>query len=292
MNEPLPQPPAFGHPYRDPPRKLVPPPRIVPREVRLRLLFGGRVAQSGWAWFACGVLVCATLAMLADVGSLWRFRGAATARGKVTAIDPSATYTFTAPDGVAQTGVSYTDDQTTAVGSIVEVEFLSDRPGSSRIVGTETRGLSAHAFIVLTLGPLIGLGIALWRLARGRRALRLLALGRTTRGTLVAKRDLGWEINDRTVYELTFEFVTEDGRPARTKVRTTDPAPLEDEQLEQLVYDPFDPPRATLMDALPGAPRIADDGTLVAGGPWRRYVVLPAIGAAALVAAAIVVLLA
>ncbi len=116
MNEPLPQPPAFGHPYRDPPRKLVPPPRIVPREVRLRLLFGGRVAQSGWAWFACGVLVCATLAMLADVGSLWRFRGAARARVTVTAVDPNpgtdgcrtrqAQHTFTPPDRGAPPEIS------------------------------------------------------------------------------------------------------------------------------------------------------------------------------------------
>jgi hypothetical protein len=47
--------------------------------------------------------------------------------------------------------------------------------------------------------------------------------------------------------------------------RTHEPRYLEDEPTEQVLYLPSDPRWATLLDDLPGRPRVRDDGTIAPG---------------------------
>jgi hypothetical protein len=59
-----------------------------------------------------------------------------------------------------------------------------------------------------------------------------------------------------------FEFEADDGKRYQTVARTHQTEKLEDDKLEPLLYLPADPRQATLIDHLPGAPRINPDGTI------------------------------
>ena len=61
-------------------------------------------------------------------------------------------------------------------------------------------------------------------------------------------------------------------------VKTHNVRPLEDDELETLLYDPTRPTYGTTLDHLPGQPRIAEDGT-IACDSRRAYLslILPAV---------------
>ena len=126
-------------------------------------------------------------------------------------------------------------------------------------------------------GALVGIGFATFGYLRGRRSLRLLARGRTARGRLVEEQQALGKVNNRRVFALTFAFETEHGEQHRTTARTHRPELLEDQAEELLLYDPRAPARATLLDHLPGKPKVGDDGQLTSGSgapPWL-YLSMP-----------------
>jgi hypothetical protein len=102
-----------------------------------------------------------------------------------------------------------------------------------------------------------------YHLNRQRDCLRLLAYGCVTYGTLVEKRVLPAAFEGgRQNYLLRFRFEV-DGRTYEIEEMTTSPARLEDNPLEQLIYDPPECPEdSVLVDSLPGQPRILDDNTI------------------------------
>lgn len=125
--------------------------------------------------------------------------------------------------------------------------------------------------------PLVGLGLAVAGWLSARRPSELLARGRVGTGRLVAKDATDARIDDHTMFVLTFELDVEGHAPVRVQVKTHRPALLEDDEREPLLYHPEDPTVATLLDALPGLPRVADDGTIAYRwhGGSVRAVVLP-----------------
>jgi hypothetical protein len=131
------------------------------------------------------------------------------------------------------------------------------------------------AFVVIF--PLVGLVFVLIGLRGGRRAAHLLANGKLTTGTLKSKVATNTRVNNQTVYKLTFEFQAEEGGTYETVVRTHVVHRLVDEPQERLLYDPFFPARAVLLDNLPGSPRIDPTGQLRASATAPLYVLLPAI---------------
>jgi len=56
--------------------------------------------------------------------------------------------------------------------------------------------------------------------------------------------------------------------------KTHEPEHLQDDAEEPLLYDPIRPSRATLLDHLPGAPRIDDMGQIQTQSPIRSLLVL------------------
>jgi hypothetical protein len=66
----------------------------------------------------------------------------------------------------------------------------------------------------------------------------------------------------RTVYKLTFEFAAADGRKCRAVAKTHLVEKLEGEPRERLLYDPYSPSRAVMPGAMPGSPRIDENGQI------------------------------
>lgn len=109
-------------------------------------------------------------------------------------------------------------------------------------------------------GALAVIPFLLFGVLTARKKLRLLANGRLAQGTLLATKALARARQGPASYELTFKFLTNKGEEVTASVVTERPATLRDDALEPLLYDPEDPSRFALLDALPGTPRIGADG--------------------------------
>jgi len=268
---------------------LADPPRHVPALVRCSNLLGGFYNQFGWLWLGITGFFLWFFLPNVDVTGLYHFhfRGDfGTAPGVVVAsrdtnfsendVDVYAhTYRFTGPDGADREGVSYATGRRLEAGTNVTVEYVSDDPAISRIRQMRREPFSVEGWGglvslgVLSVFAVIGVVFIATGVRKGMKANRLLASGRLALGRLRGKRPTNTSINDRPVWEFTFEFQGDDLRPHQVKARTHKVARLSDPRGEFLLYDPVDPARAVLLDNIPGAVRINDLGQLETDRPGK-----------------------
>ena len=79
------------------------------------------------------------------------------------------------------------------------------------------------------------------------------------------------------MFELTFQF-ERDGKSYQVKARTHEPAALEDEPLERVLFLPADPSVACLVDELPGDGYVDEAGGFRAtGAAWIKASIVPAL---------------
>jgi hypothetical protein len=183
-------------------------------------------------------------------------------------------YAFIDESGVERRGESYT--QETLPLGVWTVDYQSSDPSKSRLHGMRSKPLSPFPMIAVGAMALFALAIGLRQILRGRRDLRLLCYGVETRGKLIEKRAIPGSKKDKTpTMALTFEYVV-DGQTYSTTVETLEPGPLEDDEREPMLYDPNAPSRATMLDHLPGSPRITAGGELeVQSGTAAHLLILP-----------------
>jgi hypothetical protein len=259
---------------------LCAPPRHVPFGVRLRLMFGGFIPLFGFAFYLIGFVISLGLSSSMELPGDGGPHD--TVPAKVTSVFSSDVRVNDQPvwavefdfrvDGRYHTGVSYSMTQP-AVGARYDAEVPRGHPERAVLAGMTRKPMPLSGAIAF-LFPLVGLTFVLVAVTRGRRAARLLAEGEVARGKLVGKRATNVVINERPVFELRFEFIAKDGEKYEAVARTNQPASLEDESTEQLVYLAAAPQQATLIDHLPGAPRVQPDGTIAAPPPALVVVLL------------------
>jgi len=240
------------------------------------------INQIGWIFFAFGMIFCWIFLSAADLTSWWRFRsGVRQAIGTVVKCEKTSFsvggsknrsgspifanyYTFVGPDGASRSGVSY------GVGDCrqgyASIEFLEGNPSVSRIAGM-TRAPFDLTPIFVVIFPLVGLGLAIGATRAGLRRYRIMKNGRLTLGKLESKKGTNTRINGRTVYRMTFAFAGEDGVRHVATTRTHMPEALEDDQRENMLYDPAAPSDAVMLDALPGRFTTSETGDIIAAGP-------------------------
>ena len=174
-------------------------------------------------------------------------------------------YSFKGDDGTEYTGVS-DGDWSGKVGEEVTIGYVKDRPEVSRISGMRANVVGPIG-LLLVIFPAIGLGFIITGLRKGLKANRLLANGELGKGRLKSKVKTNMQINDQPVYKLTFEFSTPEGTSYEVFAKTHLPEKLEDQQDEPLLYEPMYPKNAVMLDNLPGAPRIDENGNIRVGSP-------------------------
>ena len=256
---------------------LVPPPRPVPFLLRAQVLFGGVFRFIGWIFFSFGMVFAVVFGSTADVTSWYHFRGPMpTARGTLLEVDEtnasendvrvySYKYSFRA-EGADYEGVSYATGQRHEPGEPVVVEYVEGNPSVSRIRGMRRAEFGPWVLFVLIF-PLVGFIFIVVALRGGLKANRLLRHGKLAWGALVSKEATNTRVNNRTVYKLTFEFQPEEGGHALAVAHSHEPERLQDEQRERLLYDPFHPETAVLLDSLPASPAIDLTGNLQVRSP-------------------------
>lgn len=290
MRDPSPAPAATSQPTFT----LEPPPRAVPDGVRNRLMFGGAANQMGWFLFGFGMIFFWLIALNSELWSHVLFSGQTEhATGLVTGVGETNSsenerrihavdYVYSVA-GTEHRGTSYTTVPSSGAGAVVDIEYRKGSPQISRIRGMRRYRFSAWAF-VCTIFPLTGLGMVVRGLRRGLRDIHVLTRGRAAMGVLIAKEPNGVEVNNRPMYELTFRFRTDDGAEHRGVVTALHTIPIEDEPEERLLYDPRHPERIVVVDNLPGAAGIDEQGRLTGGGSGAPVLLMPALAAVILLA--------
>jgi hypothetical protein len=273
---------------------LVPPPRPMPFLLCAQVLFGGVFSFIGWVFFTFGMVFAVVFGSSADLTSWYHFRGsAATASGvllevKETSASENKTriyaykYSFLT-EGAAYEGVSYATGRRHEPGEQVTVEYVEGNPSLSRLRGMRRAEFSPWVMFVFIF-PLVGFVFIVVNLRVGLKANRLLRHGKLAWGELVSKEPTNTRINNRTVYKLTFDFQPGEGGHAQAVARSHMPEKLQDEQRERLLYDPFRPDYALLLDNLPASPAIDLTGNLQPRNPTfaALTLLLPGIPLAAL----------
>lgn len=247
--------------------------RSVPIAAGISVLLGGFMTQFGAAFFSFGMIFCWVFIGMADIPGTIRFMGeTATASGVVTRVTATSAkenearvqeieYRFTDGAGATHTGVSYSAYNVPHAGTTVRVEYLHGDPTVSRIEGMRRSEMPIFVIFVVIF-PVVGALIGIAGIRAGRRRLRMLYVGRMARGKLVAKEPTNTKINNQTVYKLTFEFTTPDGRVGRVSDKTHETARLEDEAEELLLYNPDNLEEGAAIDALPGGVKMNDAGEI------------------------------
>lgn len=123
------------------------------------------------------------------------------------------------------------------------------------------------------LFPAVGFVFVFLGLRKGFRGGKLLRIGKEATGEPVSKTATNTRVNDQTVYKYEFEFRV-DGRVCSVTAKThiggrfsgeNLDAPewaSADSVLEPLLYSPSNPKLAIMLDDLPGAPRINEQGKI------------------------------
>jgi len=274
-----------GDPYRTAAPRLEPPPRHLPPVLALRLLFGGFHTQFGWLVFVLGMaFVCAGMedseivTLCRSLGGFERAPGwvnESTATGALENNRPVFAVEFFFVDrGRGRSAVSHVAGSKLERQTAITVEYSTRDPSYARIVevGAYLPGLSVLWWFSII--PMIGLIVAGRGWRSGWKACTLLKCGKVGWGRFVGREETRTRVNGRPVIAFIFEFETDEGQRHRIVARTTKPAPLENDPMEQLVYDPRDPRRATMIDHLPGAPRIDSEGRIQKADFFRTILVL------------------
>ena len=264
--------------------RLAPPPRAVPLGLRVSALFGDGLAAFAWGMLLFTTPIFWGFVMNAEVlAPVVLGVSAATTDGRVTATGKTVSsqgkrpiywvdYSYPVPGGPRLTGRSYVTSDAPGVGAELPVEYVPSLPRYSRMVGMRRARFGPGAIIALVFPAAAAFAVVL-SLLTGRRTLRLLREGRVAEATFVSEQPTNVTINERVVQELTFEYVTPDGRLRTFTHNTTDPGEVRDERRETILYMPDEPDTATAVDALPKAV-VVDEGGALTAGPGVRWALL------------------
>ncbi|GAB4410575.1 MAG: hypothetical protein OHK0039_15100 [Bacteroidia bacterium] len=260
------------------------PPRQLPIQTRLVVLFSGIVQQMGWGFFAFGMIFFWVFFMQSEAKYWFSFTRWEQTQGTIAAITPTnaavnddlmykvrftyevAGQPYEADSYVA--GLAYSPDEA------VPVEYDAGSPAVARVAGTQREIFPGFVAFVLIF-PLVGLIMAVVSMRNNMRSLDLIANGKAARGRLISKEPTNTRINEQMVYAYTFAFeAEEDGQTYHAKAKTHIRSLLEDEDQELLIYAPAQPSYAVMYDAIPGAPQIDVHGYFVPVPVVRMWVLL------------------
>lgn len=159
-------------------------------------------------------------------------------------------YTYTTPKGEF-TGQGYATGEIFDEGDELIVYYKSGKPDISMVPDLRKSEFNGFAGWLLMIFPLIGLIMLFFGTRNTVRTVGVLKVGMLAKGKLLKMEPTNTKINDQTVYAMTFKFTAKDGKQYQCIAKTHKTYELEDDDEEQLFYDPNNPENAVLLDTLP-----------------------------------------
>ena len=260
--------------------------RKVAPELFVRAMFGGFANQFGWLFFAFGMVFFWAFFTSVNFDDIFYFTGELRkTQGVVEKVEDTSAeendvrvqriiFSFPSPDSkpTAESAPGQKPDVIVAQcyetgtsrkqGSKVEIEYSPKNPQKARIVGTRRGIFQIWVLFLVAIFPVVGIGFIFFGVRRGLYIRRLLQNSLLTYGVLVGKEPTNTRINHQTVMKLTFSFTTQDGRAANAIARTHEYEHLVDEAEEPILYNPYAPKEACLLDDIPGRPRLDENNCL------------------------------
>ncbi|MCZ6875610.1 MAG: hypothetical protein O7G88_19135 [bacterium] len=246
--------------------------RRVPRSTLWRLFLSGTTNQICWLALGIGMILGWIMIFNVDLSFVYYWGNVEHVTGTITdsyetnvSVNDKTvfvnSYRFTTSDGRSFEDFSYATGRWSRDGDKVTIEYPAGKPHLSRIQGMQ-RKMFGPLGLLFGLGPVAGLVFAYVRVRKILQTKHLLQHGKLSTGVLVDKKATGTEINDESVYKLTFAFTADDGREYHVVHKTHKTAALEDDNEERLLYDPLQPEIALMVDTLPGLPDFNKNGHL------------------------------
>ncbi len=156
-------------------------------------------------------------------------------------------YEFYTPDGKRHLGKSYTVNQ---LQDSVDIVYLKDEPTISKIYNTTKGGFPFWIIFFLLIFPATGIIIAFFGLRKTIKWLDILKIGKIAFGIYHRREATGASVNDMRVYKLYFKYSV-DNKEYEAVGETHKTYNLHNEQYEPLLYNPYNPNEAIMVDALP-----------------------------------------
>ena len=250
--------------------QIPPPPRRLSAQILKRLKRDALMPRLfGLIWLATGIGMLVVFLIIGSPTADFRLdRSGTTADGTVTAVSRRGTrnpfrieYTFTAADGAAYTGRSYSRSRRGLMNdSKVTVEYLPADPAVSRIQGLRYSAIPLTmyllpVFFIVAGGIIWGVGVR--KLSRTR---RLCEKGAVTTGTVVGaqwSKLMSMKTSFRTPrrfrYELRYRFTDDRGRERQARQTTYAPQDafdLKEGDTITVLFDRADPARSLAADVL------------------------------------------
>ncbi|MCK4748237.1 MAG: DUF3592 domain-containing protein [Bacteroidales bacterium] len=138
-------------------------------------------------------------------------------------------------------------------GQEIQIEYLKNSPGVSRISGKDRSNFDQIMFLAGVVGLLAGFFFLYPSCRKTRRERKILMAGMPASGKLIHAEPTNLKVNDQTVYKLIYEYSTGNNKSQKFSVRSHMIRNLSDEHSEKLIYDPRIPSRAVIIDTLPAS---------------------------------------
>ncbi len=257
-------------------------PRRLEPALALRVLFGGHLGPIGWIVATFGCVFVWAMGVPQAVQDLARPGDLVPTTAVVVAARPTklkiskrVVYEHDVRyvvDGAERTGKAFVTGSALAEGTPLAAR--ASRAGQFVVVdGTRPTKLPQSGIVIGAL-PLVGLGLVAAALRAHGRGLALLKAGAPAEGKLVRVEDTHARVNGRPVKRYVFQFTDHRGLVHEVAAKSHVPDLLVDDAREPVLYATDDPARAVLLGALPGDPRVDEDGAVTCDAPGRAVALL------------------
>lgn len=234
--------------------------RNIPFGMKFKVIFGHFMMIFGISFGGIGLLFLIIFGSMTDFDSIKFNKNSPTVIGEIINIEPTNSYVNNIQvikyyykfnvNSKEYSGESYSTGGM-FVDKVVTIEYVENKPEISRIQGTRNGAFEIWVLLIILPFVIIGFTFIIIRIKNGLKAVKLLEYGEIAFGKLIEKTPTGTQINNQTVYKLTFEFQANDGMVYRAIGKTHKTYNLEDEEFEKLVYDVNNPQKAVMIDELP-----------------------------------------
>ena len=138
------------------------------------------------------------------------------------------------------------------MGEEVSIHYLKNFPDTSRISGKDRRNFDRIMFLAGLGGLIIGIIFIYPSVKKTHKERKVLISGRPARAKLVHAEPTNLNINEQTVYNLTYEYSSGNNKSQEFSLRSHMIRNLAEDQYETIIYDPRNPSSPVLIDTLPG----------------------------------------